>query len=270
MPTPVLKPPDLAELVAPAVQTAAHSVLVLRVFQLAWPVLALNALVLAVDHSDRYLVGNLPGAEPLAKRSMLAAQTTAHYVAWFISSYTVLVSVGATALVARCVGAGDWAIAKRATHQAIVLGAVVGFLGSAIGLSCLPYFIRLIGLEGPSADYAFRYLRPIFTLLPFRVVEVAGVACLIGAGDTRIGLWVQGGIAVVNVMLAWSLSRLAGIGFVGVPLGTAISYLLGCTAVLIVLFRGRAGLKIGWRGFLPEGDVLRRLLHVSVPAAADS
>jgi putative MATE family efflux protein len=240
------------------------------VLSLAWPVLALNALILAVDHSDRYLVGNLPGADPVAKRSMLAAQTTAHYVAWFISCYTVLVSVGATALVAHCTGAGDRAVARRATHQAILLGAVVGVVGSLCGVVFLDRFVTLIGLEGTSAKYAVQYLRPIFALLPFRVVEVAGVACLIGAGDTRTGLWVQGGIAIVNVGLAWSLSRLAGLGFVGVPLGTAISYLLGCAAVLSVLSRGRAGLRIHVRGFLPDGELLRRLLRVSTPAAADS
>ena len=93
--------------------------------------LAFNALVLAVDHSDRYLVGNLPGTEADVKQSMMAAQTTAHYVAWFISSYTVLVSVGATAVVARCVGAGDPATANRAMHQAIILAGVVGLFGSA-------------------------------------------------------------------------------------------------------------------------------------------
>jgi putative MATE family efflux protein len=269
MPTPVLKLPTHAESVVPPAPVP-HSHLARRVFELAWPILALNALVLAVEHSDRYLVGNLPGAEALTKRSMLAAQTTAHYVAWFISSYTVLVSVGATALVARCTGARDSATAVRATHQALLLGAAVGVIGAALGLTLLRPFVGLIGLEPASAEYAVRYLRPIFTLLPFRVVEVAGVACLIGAGDTRTGLCVQGGIAVVNVGLAWTLSRLAGLGFVGVPLGTAISYLLGSAAVLTVLSHGRAGLRINLRGFMPHGELLRRLLRVSTPAAADS
>src|SRR5947209_1422628 len=190
MSTPVLSPPNEPSIAAVPPKPASD--LARRVLDLAWPVLALNALVLAVDHSDRYLVGNLPGADPAAKRSMLAAQTTAHYVAWFISCYTVLVSVGATALVARCTGAGDLAIARRATHQAILLGAIVGLAGSVLGLLFLDRFVALIGLEGSSAEFAVAYLRPLFALLSFRVVEVAGVACLIGAGDTRTGLWVQG------------------------------------------------------------------------------
>jgi Na+-driven multidrug efflux pump len=76
-----------------------------RVIELAWPVLALQSLVMTVDLSDRFLVGHVPGVGPEVAQSMLAAQGTAHYIAWFIGSYTVLVTVGATAVVAWSVGA---------------------------------------------------------------------------------------------------------------------------------------------------------------------
>jgi putative MATE family efflux protein len=245
-----------------------------RVLSLAWPVLALNSLVLLVELSDRYLVGNLTGVDANDTRYMLASVATAHYVAWFISSYTVLVSVGATALVAHCVGAGDWITARRATPQAILLGAIIGLAGSLLAVLKIDSFIRMLGLTGPAAAYAATYLWPMFLLLTFRVVEMAGVACLIGAGDTRTGLWLQGGVAALNVPLAWTLCRgigpFHGLGFVGVPLGTALSYFFAATAVLIVLGRGRAGLKIHIREFVPDWLLMKRLLRVSVPAGADS
>jgi Na+-driven multidrug efflux pump len=85
---------------------------------------------------------------------------------------------------------------------------------------------------------------------------------------------VQGGIALANIGLAWPLSRglgpWPGLGFVGVPLGTGISYLLGAVAVLTVLGQGRAGLKLSLDGFRPERGLLRRILRVSVPAGIDS
>src|SRR5438876_6451048 len=143
-----------------------------RVLGLAWPVLALQLLVMTVDLSDRFLVGHVPGAGADVARSMLAAQGTAHYIAWFISSYTVLVTVGATAVVAWCVGAGDRGTAVRATHQALILAAAVGLLGAAAGLLGLDALVRALGLAGRSADYCATYLRPVLALLPFRVVEV--------------------------------------------------------------------------------------------------
>src|SRR5207249_2011363 len=105
-------------------------------------------------------------------------------------------------------------------------------------------------------------------------IEMAGVACLVGAGDTRTGLWVQGGIALANIALAWTLSRgigqWDGLGFVGVPLGTAVSYLLGAVAVTAVLARGRAGLRLSPGGFRPDAALMRRILRVSVPVGIDS
>ena len=253
-----------------------------RVLGFAWPVLALNLLVLAVDLSDHFLVGNLMAPTPEVAEARLAARGTARYVAWFISSYTALVSVGATALVARCVGAGDWPTARRAAAQSLVLAGVVGLAGSVAGLAFLPQFVRLVRLDGDAAVYAADYLRPMFALLAFRVIEVGGVASLVGAGDTRTGLWVQGAVAVINLPIAWLLCRglpavpmfgfagWEGLGFVGVPLGTAICYLLAAVAVLAVLIRGRAGLQLDLSDIWPDPALLGRLLRVSIPAAVDS
>jgi Na+-driven multidrug efflux pump len=49
-----------------------------------------------------------------------------------------------------------------------------------------------------------------------------------------------------------------------------VSQTLGGLAVLAVLLRGRAGLALRVRFLRPRPDLLRRLLRVSVPAAADS
>src|SRR5437870_4775635 len=136
-----------------------------------------------------------------------SAQTTANYLAWFITSYTVLVSVGSTALVARFVGAGDRPLASRVTNQAVLLAALLGLFGTGTGLAGLDRLIAFMQLRGEAAPLAAAYLRPLILLLVFQVVETAGIACLIGAGDTRTGFWVLGGVALTNVPLAWLFFR---------------------------------------------------------------
>ena len=95
MPTLSALSPPTKEPAFPAPRTGDGPRLARRVLGLAWPVLALNLLILTVDLSDRYLVGNLPAPTPEVAQARQSARGTAHYVAWFISSYTVLVSVGA-------------------------------------------------------------------------------------------------------------------------------------------------------------------------------
>src|SRR5262245_14896469 len=88
------------------------------VLWLALPALAQQSLLLIVTLSDRYLAGHVDGTLEgltVSGPALQAAHTTAAYLGWFITSYTVLVSVGSTALVARFIGAGDRGAAVRVT-----------------------------------------------------------------------------------------------------------------------------------------------------------
>lgn len=242
------------------------------VLALAWPVLAQQFLALVVMLSDRYLAGTLQVDNPEAFQ---AAQTTANYLAWFISSYTILVSVGSTALVARFIGAGDQPLALAVTHQALLLALALGGLASALGLGGgIRWLISILQLHQEAAELAQAYLQPLFLLLVFQVLESASIACLVGAGDTRTGLLVYLGVALVNLPLAWGFCRGLGpfpeLGFVGIALGTALSHTLGSLVVLGSLARGRFGLRLSWVLFRPQWDLVRRLLRISVPAGLDS
>jgi putative MATE family efflux protein len=244
------------------------------VLALALPALAQQYLHLLVGLSDQYLADHFPLPDAAARRTFLAALTTAGYIYWFVSSYTVVVAVGATALVARFVGAGDTALARRATGQAVLLGIVFGVLGTVAGLLGLSYLVAALQLTGDTARYCTEFLTPLAALLAFQIVESACVACLAGAGDTRTGLKVLGLVAVLNVPLAWVLcfgiGPWGGLGFVGIALGTGLSHLVGCVVLLVILARGKSGLKLTRADLVPDFGLIRRFLRVSVPAAIDS
>jgi putative MATE family efflux protein len=246
------------------------------VLGLALPVLAQQSLTLLVLLSDQFLAGHLPAAEVSGQRAAYqAAQTTANYLAWLITSYTILVSVGSTALVARFTGAGDTNLAVHVTHQALLLALLLGVLGTVVAVGGgLELVVDILQLRGKAADLANLYLQPLFLLLTFQVIETAGISCLVGAGDTRTGLYVMIGVAIVNVPLAWGFVHgwwpLPRLGFVGIALGTALSHALGAAVVLVVLARGRFGLRLQARLFRPRSDLLKRLLHVGIPAGLDS
>jgi putative MATE family efflux protein len=257
-----------------------------QVLALAWPVLLQQLLILAVTLSDSFLAGYFPPQlyersrgesglpEPAEHASFQAAQTTAQYLAWFIASYTVLVSVGSTALVARFVGAGNRASAIRATNQSVLVAAFLGLVGSTAGLAGIRVLVQWLQLRGAAALLASAYLQPLFVLLPFQIIGSAGIACLVGAGDTRTGFWVLGGVALLNLPLAWGffhgVGPLPAWGFEGIALGTAISQTIGGLTVLALLARGRAGLTLRASWLLPDWNLIWRLLRVSVPAGIDS
>lgn len=245
-----------------------------QVLTLALPALAQQYLHLVVQLSDQFLAGRFQLPAPEQRVEYLSALNTAGYLYWFVSSYTVLVSVGSTALVARFVGARNFALAERATGQSVVLAVAFGVAGAGAAVVGLPDLIHALRLEGDAARVCVEFLMPLGALLAFQITESACAACLAGAGDTRTGLKVLGLVAVLNVPLAWGLcfgiGPVRGFGFVGIALGTGLSHVIGCVTLLVILARGRSGLKLHLANLVPDPALIRRLLWVSVPAAVDS
>jgi MATE family, multidrug efflux pump len=262
---PTSAPPDLVHGIRPAWKL---------VLGLAWPVLVQQFLILSVGLYDQFLAGNNAPADPNQHIGYQAAQTTANYIAWFLSSCTALVSVGGTALVARFVGAGDRDGAVRTTHQSILLAVVFGLGGTPLILAILPWGVHALGLHGDTAESAIRFLQPILALITCQLVSQAGIACLVGAGDTRTGPVVLSGVAILNIPLAWAcfhgFGPIPAMDFFGIGVGTALSHAIGCAAVLAVLIRGRYGLRLRLPLLTPDLPLIYRLLRVSVPASVDT
>ena len=150
--------------------------------RLVAPVLAMNVLHVMVEYVDTWLTGNyLEGDAPLAAINQI------RYVTWMVFNLFAVVSIGATAMVARFVGAGDRRQANRVAHQAVLLGIVIAVVMMIVGHLLLEPFVRLLQLEGEAAELAVRYLRIILPVLPLIMFEEVGVACLRGAGDSAPG-----------------------------------------------------------------------------------
>jgi putative MATE family efflux protein len=245
-----------------------------QVLYLAWPALGQQALLLCVGLWDRFLAGVHVPDDSASHVAYQAAQSNASYFVWFLSSYSVLASVGSTALIARFTGAGDRNLAQRTLHQSILLAAVLGIIGGIAGLVLSGPVISLVGSHGETAQFTVAFLRPLFFMLVFQVIETTGIACLVGAGDTRTGLIITAGVALLNMPMSWIMFRgigtFTGFGFVGIAMGTAGSHFVGGIAVLLVLLSGRNGLQLRLAELRPDFSLLYRLLRVSLPAAFDS
>ena len=124
------------------------------VLSLAWPVLFQQGLTLCVSLSDRILAGWFLDMDPEGMVATQAAMTTGAYIDWLISCYTIVVSVGSTALVARFVGAQDWKSANRVTNQSVLLAIIAGLTGVILAILFLPRLVSLLGLKDEAARHS--------------------------------------------------------------------------------------------------------------------
>ena len=235
--------------------------------RLALPVLLEQVLAMLVGLSDRVLTGHYLDTSHLAAINLMA------YVLWLMYEMFSVVAIGATAVVARSVGAGDVAQARRATNQAILIGAVIAAAATIFWIVAAPWAVAAMQLKGESAQMAVTYIRWVLPAIPLIMLQAVGIACLRGAGDMVAGLVVMAIVNVVNVTVSWALvlgwGPLPALGWQGVAIGTSIGFALGGVLVFSLLLRGRSGLALQWSLMRPDGDLIRKLLWIGLPGGAD-
>lgn len=235
--------------------------------RLAVPVLIEQFLSMLVMLSDTALAGRYLDPAHMAAMSLLA------YIMWLIPCLYGAISIGATAMVARFVGAGDYDSARRVTNQAVVLGVLVT-LFVVVGLRVFgAQLVQMMNLSEESGGYALRYLDFLLWVMPAVMLCQIGPACLRGAGDTVTGMVVMGLVNAINVVLSWALVQgwwgLPKLGWDGLAWGTAIGYAVGGLVMLAVLLHGRAGLAIRTSALAFHPNLVRRMLRIGIPGGSD-
>ena len=239
------------------------------VVRLVLPVLLEQLLALTVGFTDKWLAGNLfTDEEPLAAVGLVA------YCLAFLPVPFAVAAVAATALVARAVGAGDLPAARRATAQALLVGLAIAVMALGAAFALGPAFLGWLGLPAGSTALAGRYLAIVLPALPAMMLIHVGMAALRGAGAMVAGLVGMTIVNLVNAGASFSLAVGAGglprLGWEGLAWGTVAGYVAGAACVAWLLFRPAHGLAPRAADWLPDRDVLRRIVRIGLPAGVDA
>ncbi|MBQ38647.1 MAG: MATE family efflux transporter, partial [Gemmatimonadaceae bacterium] len=235
-----------------------------RVLRLAVPSAGEMLLGMLVGLVNTYLVGHLGSA------SLTAVGLG---VQWSMASMVLFTAVGtgAPALTARMIGARDLAGANRVVGQALAIACACGLVASALLIAFAEPAMVLMGARDEALRQGAVYLRIVMVASPISAMMFVGNACMRGAGDTRTPLLVMAVVNVVNISVAWTLVEGVGpipaLGVQGAAWGSTAGRAIGGLLVVALLLKGRAGLRLRWRG--PDGDIARRILRVGLPASLD-
>jgi putative MATE family efflux protein len=236
------------------------------VFRLALPAMGEQLLSMMVGIVDTYLVGHL-GAESLAAVG-LANQWV--FVATMLFG---AIATGATALIARLVGAREKAQANEVLRQSMLLGVLIGIVATTLGVTLAAPAVRLLGAEEEVVALGTSYLRVVASIFFFSTLMFIGNASLRGAGDTRTPLFVMLVVNVVNIVVSWTAINgafgLPKMGVVGSAMGAATGRTIGGLLVIGLLLKGRSGIRLKLAGLRPDTELIRRILRVGLPSGVE-
>jgi MATE family multidrug resistance protein len=236
------------------------------VFRLALPAMGEQLLSMMVGIVDTYLVGHL-GAAPLA------AVGLANQWVFMATMLFGAIATGATALIARFIGAREKAQANEVLRQSMLLGVAIGIIATILGFTLAEPAVRLLGAEEEVVELGASYLRVVSSIFFFSTLMFIGNASLRGAGDTRTPLFVMLVVNVVNIAVAWTAINgpfgLPKMGVVGSAIGAATGRMIGGLLVIALLLKGRSGIRLELAGLRPDPGLIRRILRVGLPSGME-
>ena len=206
-----------------------------QLFRLTVPMLLGISSMMIASLIDAYYVGQIGTTE-------LAALTLTFPLVMGFSSLSMGFGIGATSIISRTVGSGDWATAQRiATHTLIL---VIGFVSvlSILGFVFAESIFVALNASKDLFPIAVKYTYIMLIGVPILAVPMVGGMMLRSFNDVRSPAIIMVAGAVVQVLIApaliWGIGSWEGFGVYG----SAWSFVLSRLVVAIYaigLFRRR-------------------------------
>lgn len=235
--------------------------------QLAWPLLVENLLRSSLMSVDTVMLGRYSA-------KAVAAMSIVMQYAFFIQLLYMMVSIGASILIAQNLGAG-----RRREAGLIGVGSLTLILGLSLGVSALVVLaaaplLSLYGLDPEVAGYGRQFLTIYGGLSFFMAVNIGQASILRSWGHARDPMFVNV-LALVLTVCGNALSLFGPFGFpvlgvVGVAASTVFSQAVACLLTFL-LIRRRTDVALP----LPEARriparLYRAMLAIGIPTAGEN
>lgn len=241
----------------------------MTVLAIAAPALGDQFLQMLLWWSDMRLAGGLQDAT-----EMLAAVGMVGQLMMIVGVLFTALGVGAMALVARLIGAGDHTAANNVARQAIIVAVLTGAATAVVMGLAAPHVLWGLGLRDQTLAAAVLYARIVIPGLVLGAVMFMGGACLRGAGDTRGALLAAGVANCINIAVSWTLCKgwfgFPAMGLRGIAIGTLVAHLVGGLFMLHLVRSGRRGIHVRFRPLRFQFGLIGRVLRIGSFAGLES
>lgn len=213
---------------------------------------------------DLYFVGHLPNSNHAIQTVGLTES-----VLTVIYSMAIGISMAATAVVARRMGAKDPVAAARAGAQAIIIAACINVVISITGVVYATNILLLMGASAETAMQGTMYVRIMIgsSLIITLLFLINGI--FRGAGNAAIAMksmWVAN---IANIILCPifinGLGPVPAFGLTGAAIATTIGRGTRVCYQLYYLFKGHNSLRLRLAYFKPDWLQIKSLVNIATP-----
>ena len=239
------------------------------ILALALPSILEQLISALIGVTDTWVAGRT-GADANIHAAATAAVGTMTYLQWLAGIMTSALSVGATAIIARAIGAHRPRLATRVAGTVCSAALIVGIFVTAVFFFFPGTVVYLFGLRGIAADFGQQYLRIMSLTIFMQSAGQVGTACLRGAGDTVRPMFVTIAVVLINLiaspMLTFGWFGAPAMGIRGNAIGTLLAFAAAGVITFFLLLSNTGGLRLRLRHFRIIPHLLVRVLRIGLPS----
>ena len=222
--------------------------------RLSAPGLLLVAFQTMVSVGDTYFVGRL-GTAPLAGLALVFP-----LIMLLQMASAGAMGGGVSSAIARALGAGDAAAARRLVIHALVIALAMGAAFSALLLSLGEGLYRLLGGSGDVIKHALAYSDIVFSGAIAVWLANTLSSVLRGTGNMLVPALALIGAALVHLPLSALLVSRIGIG--GAGIAYVVTFSIASVVMACIVFRRSSALRPRRGDFRLEGHLFHDILRV--------
>jgi len=231
---------------------------------LSWPMIISQSLNMIGPTLDMIWVGRLGSAA-------IAGVGVSGMAVMLVNSLMMGLGMGARAMIARFVGAGDAGGASHAAQQAFVVAAGFAIIIVPAGILLAEPILIMMGLESDVVAEGAAYMRIMFVgavFMSFRMM-VEGIMQASGDAVTPMRIAVITRVAQATLcpflVFGWWLFPYMGVS--GAATADVVAQSAGLAIGFRVLFTGRTRLRLSMRNFSLDPGMIWRIVKIGIPAS---
>jgi len=231
----------------------------------ALPIMLGSLLQQLYNTADAVIVGRALGKAALASVGGSSARISNLLVNAFVA-----LSSGASVIVAQHFGARDTQRVRRSICTAMLLSVVCGILLTVLGITSARQLLVWMQTTPETLDASASYLRIFFLGMVPTMLYNMGSGILRAMGDSKRPLYYLFVCVVANIALDLLFVIVFQWGIEGAAAATALSQVVCAALVVRALRRLPEEQRLLYDREELDRGILRRMLHVGIPAALQS
>jgi putative MATE family efflux protein len=233
---------------------------------LAVPIVLANVLQAAYQLIDAFWVGRLGGAA-------VASVSVSTPVMFLTIALGAGLAVAGSTLIAQYFGAKNQDMVDHVAAQTLLMIVLVSIVLGGLGFIAAPGLLRLMGVAPDVYSGALGFMRVSFVGLVFNFFFFMFQSVMRGVGEAKLPVYIVFGTVILNAALdplfIFGYGPLPRAGVTGAAIATVGTQSIAALIGLAVLLRGKHGIHLVWRDFVPDFAYIKRAFFLGFPASIE-